>query len=243
MLTLLLATTLFGCDFAVDQTVDVTLDLPALPDAWRPFSGAVYRLSWTGPAGAGAPSSGAAPGSSGFSPGTRVVVALPRSVPIAVLATPDVAGALLAPAGAIWPLQLTDDNVLPLRFAEGPAATVLTLARERGADLEHFAVSRLAATIRAQLPDDPWQLDVARLAQKIAERGMRESYIRAAERYPVGAAPPSGTWYGYSPFAAPVTPETGWPPLSVGVHRFGSADGRRIYVEMDGEGRAWVLGP
>lgn len=235
---LLLVLTFASCTLVSDPRITVSVDLPALPEVWQPaFPDMTYRVFWSGPRGFTTFLPGV------YAPGTSASVSLPRTPPIAVLAIPVSGTRSFAPAGALWPLQIASDGAIPLRFAEGPAADLLMRAAAQGADMERFAVARLASTIREELPHDPWQLDVTHVARMIADGRMRESYVRAAERYPVRFPPPAGTWYAYSPFQAPVTAERGWPPLATGVHRFSGGDGRRIYVEMDEEGRATVLGP
>ena len=93
--------------------------------------------------------------------------------------------------------------------------------------------------IAERLPDDPWALDVDRVAAAIARGSMRASYIRSAPLYPVGLAAPDGIWFARSPFVAPIAGGARWPDAPKGITPFYSADGRRWIVEIDEAGRAW----
>ncbi|HKJ85427.1 MAG TPA: hypothetical protein VKA06_05090, partial [Spirochaetia bacterium] len=89
-------------------------------------------------------------------------------------------------------------------------------------------------------PEDPWALDVGRVAAAIADGAMRETYIRSPELHPVALDVPEGVWHGWSPFVAPVGGGSAWPDLPVGVSPFHSSDGRRVIIDVDDEGRAWI---
>jgi hypothetical protein len=228
-----------GCVLLPDATVPVTVILPELLRHWvQAFSNCTFALSW--PNDEVSASSGNAHHGRRFVPGSRVVVELPRTPPVPLIATPSCGGVALAPAGAVWPLHRVENGALALSFAEGPAAETLIRAADAGADLRTFSVRRFSEAIHEHLPDDPWQLEIPRIAEAIAARAMRESYIRPTDLFPVVGVPPPGVWIARSPFLPAITGESGWPDLPTGVHTFIDGSGKRVYVEVDDEGRSWT---
>jgi len=222
-----------------EATVPVTVILPDLPLHWAElFSGCTFDLSWSSEEREKARAGDLSRGT--LLPGSRLVIELPRAPPIPIIATPSCDGIELAPAGALWPLHTNRDGSLNISFAEGPAAVTLRQAAAAGADISNFPIRRFSDAIRTHLPDDPWRLDIGRVARAIAGRSMRESYIRPAELFPVDGLPPPGSWIAHSPFLTAITEESGWPDLPVGLHRFVDGSGRRVYVELDPEGRSWT---
>jgi len=120
---------------------------------------------------------------------------------------------------------------------------VLWRLMDAGVDLRAFSVERLLAEIAARLPDDPWSLDLELVAAAVAARSMRARYVRPPERYAVALRAPPGRWYGFSPFARPVSGGEAWGELPEGVTPFYSAGGRRLVVVVDPKGRAWASAP
>lgn len=233
----LLLAALPGCRDLSVTTTAVRVRAPRMPVHWdAAFGSGEFVVSW---AASGAVSSGEIH----LQPLESTIISVPRDPPVVVQAQPVFPRARLAAAGAVWPLHLQEDGVLDLSFEHGAAALVLFQAARGGADLRSFAVRRFTETVSERFADDPWQIDVDALVWAIINRSMRESYIRAVDQFPVVAPVPAGRWYPVSPFAQPVTAETGWPALPKGLSRFTGTGGERLFVEIDEQGRSWVSVP
>lgn len=201
--------------------------------------------------------------------GASRVLDLPRLPPVAVIARPVWRGGgpafagdeSLAAAGAIWPhggavtgpaADMEGERVaaahgsggdpadlLVLDYAVGPAAELLRRLAAAGVNVTEFNWERFLAEMSLRAMADPWAVDLDRLAAAIAERAMRESYVRERETHATGLRAPPGVWHPVSPFAAPVASGAVWPPLPQGVSRFYSADGGRWVIRVDAAGRGW----
>lgn len=243
-----LTASLLSCDL-LPTTVTVRVTAPATPPAWETAWGpASFVVSWR--------SAAESHTSSAVMPaGEQTHVTVPRLPPVAIRAEaiwPDdrgpalAAGERLAGAGGVWPFDLQDagspsrDQVLHLSFDSGPAAEVTWRLLEAGVDIRRFSVDRLSAEIAERLPDDPWELDIDRVVTAVAEGAMRVTYVRPVASRPVSVAVPAGIWYRASPFARPVTGEGGMPPLPVGVTVLYASTNRRLVVDVDERGRAWL---
>lgn len=221
-------------------SVAVSLMLPPLPDRWETAWGpASFSVSYVSPVGGETLASRIAPESA-------AVIEVPRVTPIAIVATPVWPAhreVRLAGAAAIWPVadgpRGTRRSPLPLRYEDAPAAEVVVRLLAAQVDLRRFNVERLVREIHERLPGDPWRLDVERVVEAIAARGMRASYVRAVEAHETGLVAPPGRWHAPSPFAPPVPGGTAWPPLPAGLAVFLSDDGGRATVVVDDEGRGW----
>ena len=243
--------------------VTVLARLPSTPAVWEAAWGpADYRVSVHSVTGSTVVQ-GLTPA------GTSLPLELPRLPPVGVIARPvwrGVGPALagdesLATAGAIWPLSgpvmgpaadMEGDSaagaqgsgrgpadILVLDYAVGPAAELLRRLATAGVNVTEFNWERFLAEMSLQAMADPWALDLDHLAAAIAERAMRESYVREREMHATGLRAPPGVWHPVSPFAAPVASGAAWPPLPEGVSRFYSADGARWVVRVDAAGRGW----
>ncbi len=236
-------------------TVPVTFTLLTTPSAWEAAWGpARFEIDWQAP--------GAADVVSGLhEAGSSLVVDLPRTLPVAVRATPRwdagrasattgpalSSGERLATAGTVFTGGGESDGrdwffgrpELVLGFATGATTEVVRRLLAAGVDLREFSVARLVAESAERLPDDPWSLDVDRVVAAIGARAMRETYVRERETFPVALTAPPGRWHGFSPFQRPVEGGGRWPDLSLGTSAFYSEDGRRWLVDLDEEGRAW----
>ncbi len=274
-LVVLVALGSLSCEL-VPTTLRIEIAVPPTPAHWESAWGpARFSISWYSPV---ASRDRVAVADSG----AHAVIEVPRVHPVAILATPEwppgagpalATGETLYPAGAVWPETgvrerraahgLWGSNVVAPAFERGPAAEVVRRVVAAGADLRTFSVARLQAEIHDRLPDDPWLLDVDRVAAAIARDEMRVSYVTEKERHPGVVDLPAGEWLRRSPFVGAIEGGTGRTPgpeeaeaaaaetepverepieLPVGVTVFYSGDGRRLIVGVDAEGRVWQPG-
>ncbi len=243
-----LVASLFSCDL-LPTTVTVEVIAPAMPPVWETVWGqARFVVSWRSAAEAHTHSAVVPAGG-------QIHVTVPRLPPVAVRAEAVwtdgggpalVAGERLATAGGVWPFDAQDSGsagpqqTLQLSFHAGPAAEVTWRLLEAGVDIRRFSVDRLSAEIGERLPEDPWDLDIDRVVRAVADGAMRVTYVRPVATRDVSLWVPPGTWYRASPFARPVRGEASMSPLPVGVTvLYGSTD-RRLVVDVDDRGRAWL---
>ncbi len=243
-----LAAALLSCDL-FPATVTVPVVVPRTPPAWEAAWGpAHFTLSWRF---AGGSEAHAAP----VAAGERVHITLPRLPPVALRAQavwvegggPALEpGDRLATAGAVWPFDATSsgrrrcERSVSLSFACGPTAEVTWRLLEAGVDLRRFSADRLSAEIADRLPADPWALDIERVVRAIGDGAMRVTYVRPVATKEVSLTVPPGIWFRASPFAEPVTGDAGMPPLPVGVTVLWASSHRRLVVDVDERGRAWL---
>ena len=241
---------LAACALSPADEVTVAVTLPRTPAHWETEWGPAAFAVTVVPAPAG-DDCGSCAGGVVHPPGARLALTLPKRPPVAILAAPvwpDGGPALvgeesLRPAGALWPNHLTAAGgraELVLSFERGVVAWVRSVAWEAGLDDRGFNYDRFEAELAAALPDDPWQIDLRLVLGALARRSMRRSYLRSPALVEVVLPAPPGTWLSPSPFAPPLA--GGAPPgaLPFGVTAFYSGDGRRLVVDVDAKGRAWM---
>ncbi len=216
----------------------MTVRLPPVPAHWsETFLAVGFQIEWPG-----CETPVAVP------PGmTQVVVELPKRGHLAVLAAPAAAGARgrLRPAGAIYPLGLTEEEVLPLSWEDGALAQVVARLDRAGAAVELVNVARLRDEMAERAGGDPWALDLDRIAASLAAGGFTATEIRRAEAYPVELPLPEGRWFAAVAYAPVLRCNRRSPPvveLPAGLHAFyrvGSASRWLVAVE---EGGRWFVG-
>jgi hypothetical protein len=214
----------------VAREAEMTVVLPAPPERWgRAFSDLGFELVYWDEAGVehrmDVPGVGTAE------------IPCPRQANSAVLAYPvcrsDVSG-LLRPAGALFPRNTEDGTSLGLTWEDGPLALLISLLSSLGRDPSLFNAARLAEYFARE--PDPWALDIAAMAQKIADGTFSAYDVDLLPCREVSFAAGTGEWFFESPFSTVVTAdESGTvtvPALAFGMHGLFSVDGRalRIYV-------------
>ena len=177
--------------------------------------------------------------------GEIVHLEIPRVPPVVVLATPHWADGgpavigeeTLAPAGAVWPMSLTESGELSLDFRHGPVASLTARAIEAGIDVTRLNIHRLRDEIAARIDSDPWLLDMEAALEALQKHRMRVTAVRPVEVFPTGLVLPPGVWYAASPFAT-----VSEVPLQVpqGSTAFYSNDRRRALIVVDVNRRAWM---
>jgi hypothetical protein len=230
----------FGCaEPWVDVRIACTLPLP--PSVWcAAWGDPVYRLSIDSPVNS-RPHEVAQP----ISPGATAVLDIPNAEPVTLVATPcwddgpaTTGGEMLSPCGAVWPIHMTDEGILPLTFGHGPIASVVRAADAAGVRTDLLNTERLDVEISAQLPDDPWAIDCTRVVAALVNRRMRISAIRAVEPIPTGLVAPAGMWVPFSAFRPPTE---GGAALCcpTGTTVLYGLDGSRLVVTVSEDHHAW----
>jgi hypothetical protein len=215
-----------GCDLAPDEEVDVLL--PAPPAAWQiAFPRMGYRIvtrdghnrlqeataaDWR----------------------TPVTARCAREVSSPVLAYP-LEGSL-RPAGGFSTLSLREyrgREALELTWRDGAAALVVARLADLGRNVSLFNVPRLRQFLAEA--DDPWDVDLDAVAQKIAQGGFTAWDIDRLPSRDAEVGPGAGTWFLESPFSALQEAENGrirLSGISLGCHMLFSLDGRRWRLEV-----------
>jgi hypothetical protein len=233
----LVCAALFGCP-AFRTTAPVTVQLPPVPAHWSDtFLAVGFEIRWPGCETPIVVPPGVA----------QVVVALPKRGHLAVLAAPAAAGArgTLRAAGAIYPLHLTESEVLPLAWEDGALASVVARLDRAGAAVELMNVARLGKEMAERAGGDPWALDLERIAAKLAGGEFTATDIRPADAYPVELPLPEGRWFAAAAYAPVFHCDGSVPPLAelpVGLHAFyrvGSGSRWLVSVQEDG---GWFVG-
>ena len=220
--------------FSTELTV--SLCLPEPPDHWlKAFPDLGYELLLSGME--------AMPESSPWPADGKL--SIPKEPNWPVLAVPVTRNGRLRlpPAGAVCPLNLSaEGQELALSWEGGPlAATLLALRREH-VDVSALNTTRLEVEMRDRSGGDPWRLDLAHLAEKLASGEFRVTDIRSLPFRSLLLPVPAGTWFLESPFRLPqVTAEGEALPLvdvPFGAHRLFRGDGLAdyvLYVGSEGE--------
>ncbi len=151
-------------------------------------------------------------------------------------------GVRLPPAGAVWPMDLSaEGQELVLSWEDGPLGqTLLALRRER-VDVSALNIARLQVEMRERSGADPWRLDLACLAERLASGEFRVTDIRALPCREVQLSVPAGTWFLESPFRLPQAAAEGQAltlmEVPFGAHRLfraGGPGGYVLYVGSEG---------
>lgn len=216
----------------------VTIRLPPVPAHWsETFLAVGFEIEWPGcPVPVGVPAGV-----------DTVVVELPKRGHLAVLAAPATAGArgALRAAGAIYPLRLNAEEVLPLTWEDGALASVVARLDRAGAAVELVNVARLEEEMTERSGGDPWALDLDRIAASLAGGSFAATEIRRAEAYPVELPLPEGLWFPAAAYAPVFSCDERTPPvveLPVGLHAFFRlGSGSRWLVAVE-EGGRWFVG-
>ena len=148
----------------------------------------------------------------------------------------------LPPAGAVWPLDSSaEGRELALSWEDGPLAqTLLALRRER-IEVSTLNTARLEVEMGNRSGGDPWRLDLAYLAERLASGEFRVTDIRALPCREVQLSVPAGTWFLESPFCLPQATAEGQAltlmEVPLGAHRLfraGGLGGYVLYVGSEG---------
>lgn len=232
-----LALSLGSCSL-YQSSVSLAVSLPALPQHWQEtFPGLVFLLDHPGadvelPVAAGS---------------QQVELRPPKRTCLPVVAQPCLPGSglRLPCAGGVYPLDVGPGETLPLSWRSGPAAQLLLELDGQGLDLEHLNVPRLCAEMDLRGGEDPWNLDLVRIAAGLASGQMRVTEIRlqplAELRLPAGP----GRWFLESPLRLPCPADAdgivSLPGVAPGFHRlFALAGGERLDLFVSDREVLWV---
>jgi hypothetical protein len=201
-----------GCGASIDGGV-YSIELPALPSAWKNLSGTPqWRVEWINPKGNRETAT--------VREHAKPEIALPQTRVSAVLAWPywperGIGPGIFRPAGALFPFdasrtaitlswQAGVDAMLYWEMAKAaPARSAVTRLPE------HFNWPRFRelfkdSSINADVRADPWLADWQSIAEKIMQSGFdkRRLVPEARNDRPLPLGP--GPWIGTSPFANPL---------------------------------------
>ncbi len=154
---------------------------------------------------------------------------MPGSPILAFPWTPRVEAGILRPAGGFT--SVGEQAVLS--WQEGPLAAICLRLWEAGFDPGRFNIERLGKKLAER--EDPWEWDITRMAQKIAEGGFSAYDVDPLpfKEMAVGLLP--GDWVSESPFK-PVIHSSGQlqeMDLVRGMHAFFGQGGLRVDVYAD----------
>ena len=215
-----------SCALFTPET-EVTVVLPTPPAHWAPaFPDLEFRIVYCDAAGgehAAVVSCGAAARIRCSRRGNSPVLAYPVS-------RADVGG-LLRPAGALHPLN-GNGAELPLTWENGPPAVVMSLLRSLGRDTSLFNAGRLEEYMARE--QDPWDLDLAGIARKIADGTFCAYDVDPLLLRDVTAATGAGEWFFESPFSTTVQADKSGsiaiPSIALGMHGLFSTTGRALLL-------------
>ncbi|HOX17111.1 MAG TPA: hypothetical protein PKW82_01530 [Spirochaetales bacterium] len=145
----------------------------------------------------------------------------------------------LRPLGSVWPHCLAGGTLAP-SAAGGWAASVCAILAARDRRLAASVDwSRLEREVSSRLPD-PWTLEPALVAARLADGAFRVTDLDAPELFPVALAGLPGLFVDESPAGASLAPDADGKAVAYlppGVRRF-LAPGLALTVSVDREGRA-----
>lgn len=206
-------------------TTEVPVRLPEPPEHWRQaFPDLTFRI--VTPSGEE----------------TAGVVRLPKVANWPVLAVPTARGVRLPPAGALWPWDLSGEELV-VSWEGGPAAEVFAGLVREGVDIAPINGERLLEEMGSRCAGDPWALDLVHIADRLASGVFRVTDIRLLPCRDVELAEtllppaPPGEWFLESPFRSPLDPEPGQPlrlpQVPLGYHRlFAAASGTVVGMDV-----------
>ena len=222
----------------------VLVRLPETPGAWAGAADIRFRLEWR--------DTGGIARSVLAGPGEEVEIVLRRGLGQEVLAYPEYirgcGSRSLRPAGALYPYGLSgrvgggwEGCRLELGWEEGWIASVSRRLAAGGQDPRAFNLTRLSAEL-ASRGVDPWFIDPAEAARRLAAGNFKASLIVEPERFPVGL-PAGGPWLTESALApSPVAGPGGtWSvALPAGVSIL-VGPGSSLAIEVGAEGQASIV--
>lgn len=162
-----------GCDL-YQFDLSVTVRFPSLPESWTNIlepSG--FRLSYAG-------RSGEVNYLDLPADVTSTIISLPKSVNTPVLAEPLANGvnAGILPAGAIFPLHLSRDKTLYLRWEHGFVADLFLSIRSQGLQLESVNAERICRQIELEADFNSWSIDGDSIKSAIRYNNLRSYKVR-----------------------------------------------------------------
>ncbi len=228
-----------GCGL-LGSAARLQLLLPEPPAHWRAtFGDPAWRLLYPGPGGEllklDLPSG---------SRSVNVLAAKEACTPFVAYPLLPAGGETLPPAGGVDPPDRGGADRLPLTWRRGAVASLLLRLASQGGRLEALNVERLVREMEERGGEDPWRLDLDRIAAELAGGSFQVTAIGPAAsrdvRLPVG----QGSWFTESPFALPVAATDGilrLAGLPLGFHRLFEAGGtRRIDLFVTDSELLWM---
>jgi hypothetical protein len=216
----------------------VSVVLPEFPPAWSGADG--WDLDWRSLSMTGAVRLSL--------PGDTLVLFLPRTGSAAIRCRPVFGSFRGHPYGSIWPLDAgtldsRPEGVLIPDAGGGLAAELAFRLYQGGWDAAGFNLRRFAQEAELRMAD-PWDGDLAVLAQAVAEGRFRADYLKAVELVPVLVSGLSEDLASDSPWGSAIRPDSygqAIPAVAPGIHRwFGSAQELVVSVSSDGSAE-WIL--
>lgn len=228
-----------GCSWFSDELA-VSVRLPETPEHWlKAFPELRYELLL--------PGADAAPEASPWPADGKL--SIPKESNWPVLAVPVIGDGRvrLPPAGAVWPLNLSAGGQdLVLRWEGGPLAEILLALRRERVDVSTLNTARLDREMRERSGGDPWRLDLAYLAERLASGEFRVTDIRALPCRSLLLPIPAGAWFLESPFCLPQVTAEGealaLTEVPLGAHRLFRVDGQAGYVLYVGSEGVEIVG-
>ena len=212
------------CDSGIFHS-EYVLVLPKPPEAWSSLLGRPHwRVEWQNPDGDKQIKD--------FRPAGQIGVSLPQTWPNAVCAWPfwpekSITPGLFKPAGALFPYDVSDDRLV-LSWEAGTDAVFyweLALADRQGArpstvprlpcffNWPRFRELFKTGIINENVIRDPWLADWKSIAEKTVMSGFDRRRLVPAPSQGMVIPVSSGSWYGSSPFAAPLCFAEGETPV------------------------------
>jgi hypothetical protein len=233
-----------------------TLRFPQIPEPWVSILGEPHwRVEWLDP--------GGEKRSKDIKPGENLKIELPATWASPVTAFPfwsryNLFPGLFMPAGALFPFDVSGeelrlswkagvDTVFYWELANAIASYTGTQNKTKipaNFDWQRFRELFITDVLSEAVRQDPWLVDW----QSVAERTISGNFDRR-RLIPQGTTPlaipvPAVTWYGTSPFAAPLIFTDISPVFPV---RTGSGSGVNVWVSTEGilrvSGKTWVFTP
>ncbi|MDX9957450.1 MAG: hypothetical protein RBT68_03315 [Spirochaetia bacterium] len=228
--------------------LSVSVVMPELPPAWSGADG--WELDWRSLSTVGEACMAC--------PGDTLVLPLPRTGFAAVRCRPVFGSFRGQPYGAIWPLDSSGldsgtlgsgtlvsepESTLVLDAGSGLAAELAFRLYQGGWDAAGFNFRRFAEEAELRMAD-PWDSDLAAVAQAVAEGRFRADYLKTPARIPVWISGLPGDMASDSPWGKSIQPDAqGLASIeaSPGIHRwFGYAQELIVSVSSDGSAE-WIL--
>jgi len=194
VLVLPLALLLPGCSW-FSASIALALRLPQPPEHWR-RAFPELRCEWCCPQAALPPAGPWDAAGAGAAGSLR----LPPRAHWPGRASPLARGQRLAPAGALFPLDLgPGGGALELSWERGPLAEVLRRLAVAGVEVGRVNAPRLADEMLEASGGDPWRLDLSLAAQALARGGFRVTDLRLLPARDLELALPAGGWFLEAP--------------------------------------------
>jgi len=192
------------------------LKLPAPPEAWVSLLGEPsWQVEWTGTDGESRRAE--------LKSGENLEVEIPITWTNPIIARPywpnrNLSPGIFMPAGALFPFDVKKDTIRLTWEAGHDAVFYMELAVLDGKkdskipanfDWPRFRELFKSGGLSEEVCKDPWLIDWRSAAEKTMSGNFDKRRLVPEKTEQIAIPVPSGSWYGTSPFASPITAENG----------------------------------